>query len=97
MGWGVLSLQEPITACRMGLYHHGLRVKIDDPNEFHIHELSGPSMRTWANFRVPIEVDQRMRDFAKRNKCDISIAYRHAAWEYLQAHGIDCFKPIGCF
>jgi hypothetical protein len=71
-------------------------VRFDTPNDFHIHELSGPAMRTSCTFRLPFEVDERMRDLARRNKCDISILARHAFYEYLQARGIDCFKPIGC-
>jgi predicted transcriptional regulator len=54
-------------------------------------------MRTSCTFRLPFEVDERMRDLARRNKCDISIVARHAFYEYLQARGVDCFKPIGCF
>ena len=97
MGWGVLSLQEPITACRMCSSYTPHPVRFDTPNDFHIHELSGPAMRTSCTFRLPFEVDERMRDLARRNKCDISILARHAFYEYLQARGIDCFKPIGCF
>ena len=71
-------------------------MQFENPNDFHRHELNGPSLRTFANHRVSIEMDQRLRDCARKSECDVSIVYRHALFEYLQARGIDCLKPIGC-
>ena len=71
-------------------------MQFENPNEFHRHELNGPGQRTFVNHRISIEMDQRLRDYAKSTNCDTSIAYRHAVFEYLIARGIDCLKPIGC-
>ena len=60
------------------------------PNEYHHEEVSvGAQHRVSASFRLPLGVDNGMREFARQHKTDISIVWRHAAAEYLRARGID--------
>ena len=72
------------------------KVQFENPNAFHLHELNGPAMRSYAQHRLSVEMDMRLREFAKQSNCDLSIVYRHAVFEYLKAHGVDCLKPLGC-
>ena len=66
------------------------------PKEYELHEVSyGPPVRVTNGFRCQIPMDQKLREYARANRTEISVVLRHAMHEYFEKRGINAYQPLG--
>ena len=70
-------------------------MEFTNPKDYRQHELKvAPQVRLHTTFRLQMTMDEKVRDFARRNKTDISVVVRHALHEYLEKREIDAYQPL---
>ena len=70
-------------------------MKFETPKEYGLHVVKyGPPTRVANSFRLAIPMDQKLREYARANRTDISVVIRHAMHEYFENRGINAFQPL---
>ena len=71
-------------------------MKFETPKEYGLHESQyGPPRRLTNSFKLQVPMDQKLREYARANRTDISVVIRHAMHEYFETRGINAFHPLG--
>ena len=71
-------------------------MKFESPKEYGQHESQyGPPRRLSTTFKLPIPMDQKLREYARANRTDMAVVIRHAMHEYFETRGINTFQPLG--
>ena len=66
------------------------------PKEYSQHETKvAPTVRLSNTFRLQMTMDQKVREYARANRSEISVVIRHALHEYLSKRGVDAYQPLG--
>ena len=66
------------------------------PKEYSQHETKvAPTVRLSNTFRLQMSMDQKVREYARANRSDMSVVIRHALHEYLSKRGVDAYQPLG--
>ena len=71
-------------------------MRFESPKDYGLHERKyGPPIRVTSGFRLAIPMDQKLREYARANRTDISVVIRHAMHEYLEKRGLNASQSLG--
>lgn len=65
------------------------------PKEYSQHESKvAPTVRLSNTFRLQMSMDQKVREYARANRSEISVVIRHALHEYLSKRGVNAYQQL---